>query len=86
MVVHTARAESRVKCNAPSLPPLFALPSPPAGGRTGLVLVWLDIPDIWKPTPTQLHNTFFFDERNKFITKVAVIVWTEILGDLDEEY
>lgn len=39
------------------------------------------------PNPTQpSHIILFFDERNKFITKVAVIVWTQMLGDLDEEY
>lgn len=29
---------------------------------------------------------FLFGQLDKFITKVAVIVWTQMLGDLDEEY
>jgi len=70
MVVHTARAESRVKCC--SLP--CFLPSPPAGGRTGLVLVWLDIPDIWKPT--QPHF-FLFGQLDKLVSD---FVSTEMLN------
>lgn len=68
MVVHTARAESRVKCNAPSLPPLLCF-AQPAGRRAnwfGLVLVGHSGYMETNPNPTQpSHIILFFGQLDK---------------------